>query len=190
MNRTLLGVIGFVMIAIGIVVGVVWVRQQGERIPFTVIYEDMGWDLEPNGEGGPFPNQDFLVLYHPDEAEPYFPNYLLPLVQQQDFEQNVVIYVQGDTPVLAPIEIVQVRLVNENQVMIEVESVPLPNEAGLPDLPMLGLSYQLVALDKSLLVGRDVLFTMKREGQTIATFYRQWEDLYSPSLITPTPVIP
>ncbi len=190
MNRTLFWFIGFGMIVIGIWVVVVWVRQEGETLPFTMIYEDMGWNLDPNGDSGPFPNQDFLVIYHPLEAEPYFPHYLLSLVQQQDFDKNVIIYVQGDTPVLAPIKIIEVKLVNENQVIIEAESVPLPREPGVPDLPMVGLSYQLVALDKSLLVGCDVLFTMKREGQSIATFYRQWEDLYSPLLITPTPVVP
>jgi hypothetical protein len=189
MNRTRFWLIGFGMIGIGIVVAVVWIRQQGERLPFTVIYEDMGWNLDSTGDSCPFPNRDFLVLYHPYEAEPYFPNYLLPLIQQQDFNKNVVIYVQGDTPILAPIEIVQVRLLNENQVIIEVKAVPLPREPGSPDLPMLGLSCQVIALDKSNLIGRNLLFIMKREGQSVATFYRQWEDLYSPILITPTPTL-
>lgn len=187
MNRTLFWLIGLGMIGIGIWVGVVWARQQGETLPFIVIYEDMGWSLDSDGGGGSYPNHDFLVIYNQIEANPYFPNYLLTLFQQQDFEKNVIIYVQGTTPVLAPIKIVGVRLVDENQVIIEAESVPLSRELGMAELPMLGLSYQLVALDKSFLVGRDMLFTMKMEGQSIATFYRQWEDPYSPLLITPTP---
>ena len=109
------------MIVIGIWVVVVWVRQEGETLPFTMIYEDMGWNLDPNGDSGPFPNQDFLVIYHPLEAEPYFPHYLLSLVQQQDFDKNVIIYVQGDTPVLAPIKIIEVKLVNENPFATKIE---------------------------------------------------------------------
>jgi hypothetical protein len=188
MNRKMIGLISITGIAILLVGGIVWTRTRDESLPFTVIHQGSDSAIIYRHPSSHFPYQNVFVMYTPMEAEPYFAPEVLEIIQQQNFEGKVVLYVEGVTGLYDHIEIGAVHSVGENHVLVDVNRIRPPRDPALPVELMLRTPYQLVTLDKHHFAGRNMTFTMELEGEPMGTFYREWTDEYSTLLITPTPV--
>jgi hypothetical protein len=189
MKRKMIGFIVITGIAILWVGGVVWTRTRENSLPFTVIHQGSDSAIIYRDPPSHFPYQNVFVMYTPMEAEPYFAPEVLEIIQQQNFEEKVVLYVEGVTGFYDHIEIGAVRPVGESHVLVDVNRIRPPRDPALPVELMLRTPYQLVTLDKHQFAGRNMTFTMELEGEPMGTFYREWAEEYSTLLITPTPVV-